>query len=84
MCGTWDLSFKEIEKRARRLPCDGNVQAAQAAIWILQICAFYHHSDISKDIFKSAAKESAKFATDRKADINVPLAITSVLRLRIS
>ena len=33
--GTWDLSFKEIEKRVRRLPGDGNAQAAQAAIWIL-------------------------------------------------
>ena len=28
--------------------------------------------------FKSAAEESAKYATDRKADVNLPLAITSV------
>ena len=31
-----------------------------------------------KDIFKSAAEESAKYATNRKADVNLPLAITSV------
>ena len=51
--GTWDLSFKEIEKRGKYTT--GNAQAAQAAILILQICAFYHHSNISKDIFQSAA-----------------------------
>ena len=47
--GTWDLSFKEIEKRAGGHP--KHAQAAQAAILILQICAFYHHTNISKDIF---------------------------------
>ena len=55
--GTWDLSFREIEKRAKGQSRAGNAQAAQAAILILQICAFYHHSDISKDIFQSAAEK---------------------------
>ena len=53
--GTWDLSFKEIEKRASG---QSTIQVAQAAILILQICAFYHHSNISKNIFQSAAKGS--------------------------
>ena len=44
--GTWDLSFKEIEKRAGGQSSSKN--AAQAAILILQICAFFHHSNISK------------------------------------
>ena len=57
--GTWDLSFKEIEKRAGGHSSKDS-QAAQAAILILQICAFYHHSSISKDIFKSAAEETIK------------------------
>ena len=52
--GTWDLSFKEMEKRVESTT--GNAQAAQAAILILQICAFYHRSNISKDIFQSAAE----------------------------
>ena len=53
--GTWDLSFQEIEKRGQST--SGNAPAAQAAILILQICAFYHPSNISKDIFQSAAEE---------------------------
>ena len=55
--GTWDLSFKEIERRAGQL-ITGNAQAAQSAILILQLCAFYHHSSISKAIFQSAAEKS--------------------------
>ena len=58
--GTWELSFKEIEKRAGRHSTLESAQAAQAAILILQICAFYHHTSISKDIFRSAAEEAAK------------------------
>ena len=58
--GTWDLSFKEIEKRASGQSCGGNAQAAKAAILILGICAFYHHSNISDDMFQSAAEESEK------------------------
>ena len=54
--GTWDLSFKEIKKRASGQ--SSAKEAACAAILILQICAFYHHSNISKDIFRSAAEES--------------------------
>ena len=51
--GTWDLSFKEIKKRASGQSSfePEDAQAAYAAILILQICAFYHHSNISKDIF---------------------------------
>ena len=58
--GTWDLSFKEIEKRAGGHSTLEDAQAAQAAILILQICAFYHHTGISKDIFRSAAEEAMK------------------------
>ena len=57
--GTWDLSFKEIEKRAGQLTTR-NAQAAQSAILILQICAFYHHTNISKAIFRSAAEKSTE------------------------
>ena len=58
--GAWDLSLKEIKKRASVESSGENAQAAQAAILILQICAFFHHSNISKDIFQSAAEESRK------------------------
>ena len=60
--GTWDLSYKEIrnrasgklrveiEKRAGGHTTSKDAQAAKAAILILGICAFYHHSNISDDI----------------------------------
>ena len=74
--GTWDLSFKEIEKRASGQSTIGNAQAAQAAILILQICAFYHHSNISTDIFQSAAEESRKHVVDPEIDGKLPQAMT--------
>ena len=74
--GTWDLSFQEIERRANGKSTTGNAQAAQAAILILQICAFYHHSNISKDIFRSAAEESRKFVIGSEVAKKLPQAIT--------
>jgi hypothetical protein len=76
--GTWDLSFKEIERRASGQSITGNVQAAQAAILILHICAFYHHSNISKDIFKSAAENSRGCAIDSDVVQQLPHAINSL------
>ena len=74
--GTWDLSFKEIEKRAGGHCNPKHVQAAKTAILILQICAFYHHTSISKDIFRSAAEEAKKrnFSSDRHTKL--PQAVT--------
>ena len=75
--GTWDLSFKEIRKRASGQSSAGNAQPAHAAILILQICAFYHHSNISKDIFRSAAEEHV---VDSEVAENLPLAMSSLDR----
>ena len=74
--GTWDLSFKELEKRASGQSNTGDAQAAHAAILILQICAFYHHSNISKDIFRSAAEGSRKYDSDIAEKL--PLAMSSL------
>ena len=77
--GTWDLSLKEIKKRADEQFTYGNAQgvkAAQSAILILQICAFYHHSSISKDIFRSAAEKSRKHIIDDEVAKKLPQAIT--------
>ena len=71
--GTWDLSFKEIEKRGK-----SGAGNAQAAILILQICAFYHHSNISKDIFKSAAEQSGRYVVNSEVAEKLPMAITSL------
>jgi tetratricopeptide (TPR) repeat protein len=76
--GTWDLSLKQIEQRASGQSTTGNAQAAQAAILILQICAFYHHSNISKEIFRSAAEKSRKHDVDTEVAEKLPHAITSL------
>ena len=76
--GTWDLSFKEIEKRAGGQLSGGNAQAAKAAILILGICAFYHHSNISEDIFQSAAEESGKYVIDSEIAKKLPHAFNSL------
>ena len=59
--GTWDLSLKEIKKRAQSGVKKAQAAAAAAAVLILHICAFYHHNNISKEIFRSAAEESHKY-----------------------
>ena len=71
--GTWDLSFNEIKKRASGQ--SHGAQAANAAILILGICAFYHHSNIYDEIFQSAAEESVKYAIDRKVAKRLPYAV---------
>ena len=73
--GTWDLSLKQIEQRASGQSTTVNAQAAQSAILILQICAFYHHSNISTEIFQSAAEESRNHEVDEVAE-KLPQAIT--------
>ena len=74
--GTWDLSFKEIEKRADGHSTPNNVQAAQATILILQICAFFHHVNISKDIFRAAAENAINQDVDSDRFKRLPQAVT--------
>ena len=74
--GTWDLSFKEIEKRARGCSTPEHAQAAQAAILILQICAFYHYANISKDIFRAAAENAINQDVNSDRFKKLPQAVT--------
>src|SRR6202522_1812749 len=76
--GTWDLSLDEIKRRVGGKSTTRHAQAAQAAILILQICAFYHHSNISEHIFQSAAEESKNHIVDVAQKL--PQAITSLDR----
>ena len=78
MYGTWDLCFKKIKKRAVDQSHGGNAQAAKAAILILGICAFYHHSNISDDIFQSAAEQSGNYVIDKKIAKKIPYAVKSL------
>ena len=74
--GTWDVSFEEIEKRADGNSTPEGAQAAQAAILILKICAFYHHTSISEDLFQSAAEESIKQDVNSDSFKKLPQAVT--------
>ena len=74
--GTWDVSFKEIERRAGGHFTSESTQAAKAAILILQICAFYHHISISKEIFQSAAEEATKHDVNSDRFKKLPQAFT--------
>ena len=76
--GTWDLSLKEIKQRADGQSGMGNAQAAQAAILILHICAFYHHNNISKAIFQFAAEESQKYVVNHKVANELPQGMNSL------
>ena len=82
--GTWDLSFKEIKKRACGQSHGGNAKAANAAILILGICAFYHHSNIYDEIFQSAAEESVKYVIDKKMAKKLPHAVNLLDRTLLS
>src|SRR5271168_561668 len=77
---TWDLSLDEIKRRVGGKSTTRHAQAAQAAILILQICAFYHHSSISKHIFRSAAEESKNHIVDSDVAQKLPQANTSLDR----
>ncbi|KAF8161533.1 hypothetical protein B0H34DRAFT_796307 [Crassisporium funariophilum] len=77
--GTWELSYKEIEMRAAATTSDIFKQlAAQNALAILQICAFYHHDNITEDIFCNAAELSRKRDIAKEESRGLPLAISAL------
>jgi len=52
--GTWEMSYQEIQRRAESDDLD-KVKAAQSAMLILGLFAFFHYDGIMKDIFSYAA-----------------------------
>lgn len=53
--GTWEISVKEIENRAKYKD-ETQAKTAQSALFLLGIFAFLHHENISEDIFRKAAE----------------------------
>ena len=54
--GTWELSYKEIQKRA----ASGDfhkARAADSALFLLGLFPFFHHESISEEIFSYAATQ---------------------------
>ena len=75
--GTWELSYKEIEKRAES-DDPHRANAANSAMLLLNLFPFFHHEGITEEIFSYAALE-----TDQKAaNSKLPLA-SSMLDWRL-
>jgi tetratricopeptide (TPR) repeat protein len=71
--GTWELSMNQLKFKARSNELE--VHAAQIAILILNIFAFYHYQRISEDIFKNAAENSNQRDIEAEKRHGLPLAI---------
>ena len=57
--GTWELSYKEIQKRATSDDFH-KARAADSALFLLGLFPFLHHEGISEEIFSYAATEKSK------------------------
>ncbi|TFK39135.1 P-loop containing nucleoside triphosphate hydrolase protein [Crucibulum laeve] len=72
--GTWELSYKTIESMAND-QSNKFCQAAQTAIEIHQLMAFFHHENIVEAIFSRAAERFLEFDLKKEAQRGLPLAI---------
>ena len=54
--GTWELSFKEIQQRAKSDDSQ-QAEAANSAMFLLAIFAFFHFDGITEEIFSHAATQ---------------------------
>ena len=52
---TWELSYKEIQKRAES-DNSHNANAANSAMLLLKLFPFFHHEEITEEIFSYAAQ----------------------------
>ena len=77
---TWELSFCEIESRARRKIGSHDGEAAQVAILILQTAAFFHHENILEAMFREAST-SFDPTDHERLDQKVEKSITELLQL---
>jgi len=74
---TWELSYKEIQKRAKSEDSH-KMNAANSAILLLKLFPFFHHEGIGEDIFFYAALQEDKKISHSK----LPLA-SSLLDRRL-
>lgn len=72
--GTWELSIGQLKSRTQTAL--GDSLAAQNALLILQIFAFFHYEKISEKIFRGAAEESNKRDFKKEESKGLPLAIS--------
>ncbi|TFK38836.1 P-loop containing nucleoside triphosphate hydrolase protein, partial [Crucibulum laeve] len=72
--GTWELSYKKIELRAKDQLNPREAHVAQTAILIHQVMAFFHHENIMENIFSRAAEQYITRGLRQKASEKLPLA----------
>ncbi len=73
--GTWEISMKEIEARAKK-GADSEVETAKCAITLYNITAFLHHEDIPEELFKNAAGNYKKRNIKFEQAQGLPLSVT--------
>lgn len=71
--GTWEVSYKAIQKSSRRASEPVEARAAKIAIIILQAIAFFHHDNIMEEIVKRAAESDHSLTHGQNSDRNVNL-----------
>ena len=59
---TWELSYKEIQQRAKS-DDPHKTNAANSAMLLLEVFPFFHHEGITEEIFSYAALEKVKKST---------------------
>ena len=70
--GTWELSFKEIQQRAKSDDFQ-RAKAAKSAIFLLAIFAFFHFDGITEEIFSYAATQEHEEYRDNEQRSVLPL-----------
>jgi hypothetical protein len=71
--GTWELSYKEIQKRAKSDDPQRD-EAANSAMMILAMFSFFHFDGISEEIFSYAATQEHEKNGDHEQRSTLPLA----------
>ena len=77
--GTWELSYKEIQQRAE---CNNSqrAKAANSAMLLLALFAFFHFDGIAEEIFSYAATQNIEEDRDEERMCALPLASSMINR----
>jgi hypothetical protein len=71
--GTWELSFKEIQQRAKSNDSQ-RAEAANSAMFLLAMFAFFHFESITEEIFSYAATQKHEKNEYNEQRSDLPLA----------
>ena len=75
--GTWQLSYKEIQQRVES-DDPQRAKAAQSAMLLLALFAFFHFDGITEEIFSYGATQGLKKVMDNEERSSLPLASSMI------